>query len=325
MDKNTDFYLHINDKEVGPVKFNQLIESGLTPDALVWWQGASNWTKAADLPELRPLLASRQPAPQQPQPAPQPAPQPQPQQPVSPPAQGCEATVPCPYCGEPIVASSTQCPYCGSWLQNPAAAPQAATEFVRPQQPQYPSAPSMPPSAPQPGAMPYGAPAPPAAALPAKKSNTGLIVGIVVAVLLLIGGGVAAYFMLQDNHRARHHYADDESDTEMVDETSSPSAEEEPVEEVRSAAERLATMNLNEYNVDEYVNTFIEVCDEFEAAIRAHDQDEMRSLAAGLSDAIDVINQQTELLSEAQQLRLGNKLQSVIDVARQEGVDLDNL
>ncbi|MFC4337075.1 flagellar basal body-associated FliL family protein [Salininema proteolyticum] len=63
--------------------------------------------------------------------------------------------------------------------------------------------PGMPPQ--QPGYGPYGQPEQP------KKSNAGVIIGI-VAVLVLAGGGVGAYFLLQDD-------GDTDSASDSVDES----------------------------------------------------------------------------------------------------------
>lgn len=56
IDKNTEFYLNVNGKEVGPLSFEKLVDNGLMPGTLVWWQGASNWVKADSVPELKALL-----------------------------------------------------------------------------------------------------------------------------------------------------------------------------------------------------------------------------------------------------------------------------
>lgn len=39
IDKNTEFYHNVNGKEVGPLSFEKLVDNGLMPGTLVWWQG----------------------------------------------------------------------------------------------------------------------------------------------------------------------------------------------------------------------------------------------------------------------------------------------
>lgn len=71
IDKNTEFYLNVNGEEVGPLPLEKLPDNGLTPDTLVWWQGAANWVKADSVPELKALFeqsasAKAQPIAQEP-------------------------------------------------------------------------------------------------------------------------------------------------------------------------------------------------------------------------------------------------------------------
>ncbi|MBP5561920.1 MAG: DUF4339 domain-containing protein [Muribaculaceae bacterium] len=63
IDKKAEFYLNIEGKEVGPLTIDELLKNGLTPDTLVWWQGAPNWEKADNLPELHQLMQQSQPTP----------------------------------------------------------------------------------------------------------------------------------------------------------------------------------------------------------------------------------------------------------------------
>lgn len=73
-----EYYIGINNKQVGPLPVDQLLMNGLKPDTLVWCQGMSGWEKAINVPELAALFAPPQPqyaAPaagyQQPYPQPQ--------------------------------------------------------------------------------------------------------------------------------------------------------------------------------------------------------------------------------------------------------------
>jgi uncharacterized membrane protein YhaH (DUF805 family) len=68
------YYLVKDGQRVGPMEVEQLLQSGLTPESLVWTEGMDNWAPAATIAELATALA---PAPA-PTPAPAPAPAPQP-------------------------------------------------------------------------------------------------------------------------------------------------------------------------------------------------------------------------------------------------------
>lgn len=69
------YFLAVNGQQTGPFEENELLLNGLTPDSLVWFQGAPNWMKASEVPALQPLFAGTLPqqpaAPQYQQPAPQ--------------------------------------------------------------------------------------------------------------------------------------------------------------------------------------------------------------------------------------------------------------
>ena len=65
------YYLVQNGQKAGPFTVEQLLQNGLNPDSLVFTQGMTAWTKAAEVPELVAALA--------PAPAPAPAPAAQPQ------------------------------------------------------------------------------------------------------------------------------------------------------------------------------------------------------------------------------------------------------
>ncbi|WP_052682213.1 hypothetical protein [Saccharothrix sp. ST-888] len=90
--------------------------------------------------------------------------------------------------------------------QPPYGQPPAAPQYGAPQQPQYgyPQQPPAPqygaPQPPQYGQQPpqYGAPQPPQYGQPPapRKSNTGLIVGLVIGAVVLGGGGIAAFALM---------------------------------------------------------------------------------------------------------------------------------
>ena len=65
------FYLDANRQKVGPLKDSELLEHGVTGSTLVWMPGLTQWTPAAQVPQLASLLngqsspaASEQPAEQ---------------------------------------------------------------------------------------------------------------------------------------------------------------------------------------------------------------------------------------------------------------------
>lgn len=53
-----EWYIAVNDQEVGPVKEAELTSLGLTPDTLVWHDNLTSWTPAREVAELNALLAS---------------------------------------------------------------------------------------------------------------------------------------------------------------------------------------------------------------------------------------------------------------------------
>jgi|GEM_PF-209836 len=55
-----DFYLIINGKQEGPFPKDELINKGITPETEVWTDGMSDWTPAADVPELTDVMQQLQ-------------------------------------------------------------------------------------------------------------------------------------------------------------------------------------------------------------------------------------------------------------------------
>ena len=56
-DKDIEWYIAVNNREVGPVKESRLIGLGLAPDSLVWHDRLTNWTPASEVKELERLLS----------------------------------------------------------------------------------------------------------------------------------------------------------------------------------------------------------------------------------------------------------------------------
>ncbi|MBQ6278707.1 MAG: DUF805 domain-containing protein [Muribaculaceae bacterium] len=55
------YYIGINNQQLGPFEVHQLLANGLTPDTLVWCSGMSSWQMARNVPELAGLFVSQQP------------------------------------------------------------------------------------------------------------------------------------------------------------------------------------------------------------------------------------------------------------------------
>lgn len=56
------FFIIENGQNAGPMPAEQLVQHGLTPNSLVWYDGMANWTPASQVPELAQYLAPAQPA-----------------------------------------------------------------------------------------------------------------------------------------------------------------------------------------------------------------------------------------------------------------------
>ena len=52
------FYINSNGLQAGPITADKFIANGITKETNVWCKGLERWTKAGDVPELKPLLAS---------------------------------------------------------------------------------------------------------------------------------------------------------------------------------------------------------------------------------------------------------------------------
>ena len=113
------------------------------------------------------------------------------------------ALINCPNCGKTISDKAEVCPHCGMQMLNPISAPN----------PEPTPAPA-PAPVPNQNPTPYpnqvaGDPYPQYPMNEPKKSNKGLIIGLVagLAALLLIGGGIGAYLYMNKS---------DKTDTEVV-------------------------------------------------------------------------------------------------------------
>lgn len=53
---NKEYYIVVGDRRVGPLTYDGLRQHGIEPTTFVWTQGMADWTRAADVPELAPLL-----------------------------------------------------------------------------------------------------------------------------------------------------------------------------------------------------------------------------------------------------------------------------
>lgn len=53
------YWIIIDDRHAGPFSAQQLLDTGLTPDTLVWFEGIPDWTRAANVAELAEALQRR--------------------------------------------------------------------------------------------------------------------------------------------------------------------------------------------------------------------------------------------------------------------------
>lgn len=58
-----DYYILINNTKQGPFSQEELINKNITPNAMVWAIGFSNWKQAKDVPELSEVLSNLPPEP----------------------------------------------------------------------------------------------------------------------------------------------------------------------------------------------------------------------------------------------------------------------
>jgi hypothetical protein len=59
------YYMMVRGQRIGPLNKEQLLGEGLEHDSLVWFQGAADWLRAREVPDLRDLLATIPPPPPQ--------------------------------------------------------------------------------------------------------------------------------------------------------------------------------------------------------------------------------------------------------------------
>ncbi len=72
-----NYFILVNDAQLGPFTIEELAARGLRQDTLVWCEGMAQWTPAWQVEELKPLTTNQQPTPPPPpltQPTPPPAP-----------------------------------------------------------------------------------------------------------------------------------------------------------------------------------------------------------------------------------------------------------
>ena len=53
------YWIIVEDRHAGPFSAQQLVDTGLTPDTLVWYEGLPDWTRAANIPEIMECLRQR--------------------------------------------------------------------------------------------------------------------------------------------------------------------------------------------------------------------------------------------------------------------------
>jgi hypothetical protein len=56
------YFLHNGNEQTGPFDMNELETQKITSETMVWFQGASSWSKAGEIEELKNILTVEPPA-----------------------------------------------------------------------------------------------------------------------------------------------------------------------------------------------------------------------------------------------------------------------
>ncbi|MFZ1426257.1 MAG: DUF4339 domain-containing protein [Geminicoccaceae bacterium] len=62
-DVSRKYYCYIDEQEVGPLSFDEIIQLGITPDTPVWYEGVTDWRPASSFPEFKPAFNASEPPP----------------------------------------------------------------------------------------------------------------------------------------------------------------------------------------------------------------------------------------------------------------------
>ena len=50
------YFLEVNGEKRGPFRLSGLIDAGMRPDSMIWWEGLESWARAGKIPKFAALL-----------------------------------------------------------------------------------------------------------------------------------------------------------------------------------------------------------------------------------------------------------------------------
>src|SRR6516165_6173778 len=51
-----EYFLEVNGQKRGPFRLSGLIDAGMQPDSMIWWEGLESWARAGKIPKFAALM-----------------------------------------------------------------------------------------------------------------------------------------------------------------------------------------------------------------------------------------------------------------------------